>query len=247
MTMASLLAVLLKHMRDLVAAKIASAEPKFSDASEELAAAEAAGAFDMDRLYEPVKALLEQRASQSGHAELALLTADASGNAPAIAAKTYINQDAIDFAQDRAAELIGKKIVDGKLVENPDAKWSISQTTRDGIRQLVVDAEKQGQSVQQLASAIRESAMFSPERAKRIAQWELSYADNNGNLIAWKRSGLVSKKHSLLGSEHKVCDECDANVKAGAIDLDAPFPSGHQCAPYHPACPCTTVPVLRKQ
>ena len=263
--LAAVLAAFFKQLRELIAAKIGAAEPKFSDVADEIAAAEQSGAFDMDRLYEPVKALLEKRAADAGQTELKRLTSDTegptspgngkppgagattesqSGSASAGEARAYVNQDAIDYAQDRAAELIGKRVVDGKLVDNPDAQWAISDTTRDGIRNLVVDAEKQGQSVQQLADAIRKSALFTPERAKRIAQWELSYADNNGSLIAWKRSGVVKKKRSLLGSEHKICDECDANVKAGAIDLNAAFPSGHQCAPYHPECPCATVPVL---
>ncbi len=272
--MAAILAAFLARIRELMAAKVGAAEPKFSDVVDEIAAAEKAGVFDMDQLYAPVQAALEKRAAEAGQNEVRRLLlptdergppADDGGQAPvpgtadpaeaikpaptvsevAAEATKYVNQDAIDYAQTRAAEMIGKKVVDGKLVDNPDAKWAISDTTRDGIRQLVVDAEKQGQSVQQLAAAIRKSALFSPERAKRIAQWELSYADNNGRLIAWKRSGLVAGKRSILGSEHKICDECDANVKAGVIGLDETFPSGHQCAPYHPSCPCTTAPVLK--
>jgi hypothetical protein len=230
----------------LIAAKVAGTEPKLSDVAYEIDAADKAGAFDMDRLYEPVKAMLESSAADTGHTELKRLSADATERSPPVAtdATAYINQDAIDYAQNRAAELIGKKLVDGELVDNPEAKWAISDTTRDGIRKLVVAAEQQGQSVQQLADAIRKSALFSPERAKRIAQWELSCADNNGSLIAWKRSGVVKGKRWKLGSEHIVCDECDANADAGVIGLDDEFPSGHQCSPAHPGCSCGTLPVI---
>jgi SPP1 gp7 family putative phage head morphogenesis protein len=158
---------------------------------------------------------------------------------------SLLNEDAVEFANQRSAEMIGKKFIDGKLVDNPDAKWAITDTTRDGIRQLVAKAEEQGQSVQQLAKAIRESALFSKSRAETIARTELSFADNNGAIMAWKRSGIVSKKRWLLGSEHMICDSCDANAKAGAIDLDDVFPSGDYCSPQHPGCVCTCVPVIK--
>ena len=244
---AAILAVLFGHLRELIAAKAASADAKYSDVSDEIDAAQNDGAFDMGRVYEPVKVLLEKRAASAGHDELKQVLASAGDRASPDATLTasYINQDAIDYAQNRAAEMIGKKLVDGKLVDNPDAKWAISDTTRDGIRQLVKEAEEKGQSVQQLAESIRKSALFSPERAKRIAQWELSYADNNGSLIGWKRSGVVKGKRWKLGSEHTVCDECDTNADSGAIGLDDEFPSGHQCAPAHPGCPCGTLPVVK--
>jgi hypothetical protein len=204
---------------------------------------------------------VEPQGAATGEAAIAEQTAPVDqASAPAAAASaepeltvgvssrnitSLVNEDAVRFANERAAELIGRKWIDGKLADNPDAKWAITDTTRDGIRKLVAQAEEQGQSVQQLAKAIRESALFSADRASRIAQWELGYSANNGNLIAWKRSGVVNKKRWRLGSEHEICDECDANVKAGAIGLDDEFPSGHICPPAHVGCPCTCLPVIK--
>ncbi len=157
---------------------------------------------------------------------------------------SLVNEDAVKFAGNRSAEMIGRKLIHGELVDNPDAKWAITDTTRDGIRNLVQQAEQEGQSVEQLAKAIRESALFSADRARRIAQWELGFSANNGNLIAWKRSGAVKGKGWLLGSEHETCDECDSNVKAGVIGLDEQFPSGHPCPPAHLKCPCSMAPAV---
>ena len=246
-----LIAAALRRQGDGLAARIAGTEHTLSTAAEELDRAQAAGALDLDALHAPVATILEANTAESAHDALAALPA-APATAETDAALTVIigdknitslvNQDAVKFANQRAAELIGKKLIDGKLVDNPDAKWAITDTTRDGVRALVQQAEEQGQSIQQLAKAVRESALFDKSRAKMIAQTELSFSANNGNLIAWKRSGVVSKKRSVLGSEHMICDQCDANAKAGAIDLDAEFPSGHQCAPYHPLCVCTNAP-----
>lgn len=35
------------------------------------------------------------------------------------------------YARDRAAEMVGKKWVDGKLIDNPNAYWRIDESTRD--------------------------------------------------------------------------------------------------------------------
>jgi hypothetical protein len=48
-----------------------------------------------------------------------------------------VNEHAVAWAKDRSAELVGMKYVDGELVENPKAEWSIEESTRETIRDLV--------------------------------------------------------------------------------------------------------------
>ena len=77
-----------------------------------------------------------------------------------------------------------------------------------------------------------------------IAQTETSFADNLGNLNAWKKSGVVSKKRWLLSNDHDHDDDCDRNAKAGDIGLDDNFPTGDPCPPQHPRCTCGLRPVV---
>lgn len=51
------------------------------------------------------------------------------------------NTVAQEYARGRAAELVGmKRDVEGNLVPNPDARWAVSDTTREKIREIVSDA-----------------------------------------------------------------------------------------------------------
>ena len=54
------------------------------------------------------------------------------------------NTAAEAYSRERVAELLGMKYTDdGLLVTNPDARWAISDTTRDRLRTIVADAFKQ--------------------------------------------------------------------------------------------------------
>lgn len=153
-----------------------------------------------------------------------------------------VNRLALDYATERAAELVGKKMVDGVLVDNPDARWAITDTTREELRNLVSKAFSEGITPGQLQDAIEESFQFSQVRAEMIARTELARAHIQGAITGAKESGVVVKKYSMLGSEHTLTvgvDECDANVAAGNIPVDAMFPTGDPGPPYHPNCVCS--------
>ena len=52
-----------------------------------------------------------------------------------------VNTIAADYAKARSAELVGMQYDDdGNLVENPNAEWAISDTTRVKIRSIVTEA-----------------------------------------------------------------------------------------------------------
>jgi len=57
---------------------------------------------------------------------------------------SVLNTAARDFSRARGAELVGKKWVEGKLVENPDAQWAITDTTREVLRGTVKQAFEEG-------------------------------------------------------------------------------------------------------
>lgn len=147
-----------------------------------------------------------------------------------------MDEDALDFARHRAAELVGKQIVDGKLRENPNPKWSINETTRNGLRNLVSEAITLGWGPGELQQRILDSFFFSDQRAEMIARTELAHAHVQGNLEGWRSTGVVAGKRSILADTHPFEDVCDENELQGAVPLDEPFQDGSMGPPYHPNC-----------
>jgi hypothetical protein len=145
-----------------------------------------------------------------------------------------MSEAALEYAEERGAELVGMKWVDGKLVDNPNAEWAISETTRDYLRADIAEAIFDGRSSQDLAEIIVDNYAFSDSRAMMVARTEIAFAHSEGNMIAYKESGLVEGKRWILGSEHDDDDECDRNADEGVIPLNQPFQSGDEAAPAHP-------------
>lgn len=150
------------------------------------------------------------------------------------------------WAKDRAAELVGRKWVDGKLVDNPNAEWVITDSTRDMLQGTIKNAIDQGLTMDELATEIEGSFSFSPERARMIARTETSLADTAGQVAAYKESGVVSGKQWTTSQDDKVSEECLANEAAGVIGLDEVFPSGDEAPPAHPNCRCAVVAVIEE-
>ena len=157
-----------------------------------------------------------------------------------------VNDRAVAFALDRAAELVGKKYVDGVLADNPDAQWAITESTRQGLRDLVVKALTDGMSVDELEQSIVDSYWFSEARAEMISRTELAFAHVSGSIAGWQESDVVKGYAWILGSEHAIEDECDDNdgveVKLGEL-----FPSGDPGPPAHPNCVCGLEPILKPE
>jgi hypothetical protein len=160
-----------------------------------------------------------------------------------------VDEDAVKWAQERSAELVGMKYIDGELVENPNPKWPITDSTRDYLRGTVSNAVEEGWSPQKLAKEIADKPEMWDKRADTIAKTELGFAHTNGNLIGWKNSGVVSGKRSLCmhDEDYKGDDPCPGNADAGVIPIDDVFPSGDDGPPYHPNCVCALVPVVGEE
>jgi hypothetical protein len=157
------------------------------------------------------------------------------------------NENAAAYARARGAELVGRKWVDGELVANPDARWAITEATRDNLRELIEKAYTDGMTPAQLKTAIQDSTEFSAARAKTIAKTETAMASVSGSIEGWKASGLVTGKQSLLSDDHDEDDECDEAAEQGVIPLDEAFDNSSQGPPYHPRCNCSLIAILAKQ
>lgn len=152
---------------------------------------------------------------------------------------------AVEYGRQRAAEMVGMRVdALGALVPNPRAHWRVTEGTREYIRATVREAIEEGLSNDSIAARLRESYGFSTARATLIARTETLRASNEGALQGYKASGVVNAKEWLTAEDDKVTPDCMANQGAGAIPLDAAFPSGEHAPPDHPNCRCTILPVV---
>lgn len=152
-----------------------------------------------------------------------------------------INTSARDWAEDRAAALVGMKWDDaGNLIQNPDAKWAITDSTRDQLRTILTDVfQSEDASIATLTQRIMQAGTFSEARAKMIAKTEVISAEVNSNLQTWKDSGLVPQVEWILSNDHDQDDECDEWADESPYDIDdVPF------FPAHPNCECVLVAVF---
>lgn len=155
------------------------------------------------------------------------------------------NADAQLWAKERSAELIGMKYEDGKLITNPNPKWAITETTREAIRKEIKKVLDGEMPATELKASIKANYAFSEARSKMIAITETNTAWNQGNLSAWKASGVVEGKRSILGTNEKHGEDDIANAAQGAIPINQEFQSGHMGPSYHPNCRCTLVPIIK--
>jgi hypothetical protein len=148
------------------------------------------------------------------------------------------NATAGRYAHERAAEMVGMKWVDGELVDNPDAKWAISDTTRDKLKALVEKAFEDEENLSGVIDRIKESDIFSQARATMIANTEVANAQVKGNLAAWTETGMVETVDWVLAGNHEDDSPCDCEEMAegGPYALDS-LPE----YPRHPNDECLLV------
>lgn len=153
--------------------------------------------------------------------------------------KLVIQSEDLTYA--RAAELVGKKFVKGKLVDNPNAKYVINDTTRSDLKNLIGKAMDEGWSNDQLAQEIQKAGTFSESRAMTIARTETAELSSQISVKSYKEMDL-KKKIWLTANDNDVCEECVKNEMQGPIDLDKAFANGKFHPPSHPNCRCSIAP-----
>ncbi len=190
---------------------------------------------DLQDMIAQVEAELQAVGLDTGAQMLAQISAHSSE------LTNVVNQDAVDYARRRAAEMVGMRYDgDGNLVENPNADYAIDQATRDSIRSTIADGLQNNIGTDAIADAIEESYGFSEERADLIAETEVARANMQSSLDATTAArdelGINLGKYWQITSE--ACDLCQGNADAGVIALDDAFPSGDDSPPGHPRCRC---------
>lgn len=149
-----------------------------------------------------------------------------------------VNQDAVDYARERAAEMVGKRLVDGTLIDNPYGAWRIDDPTRKWLRDLIERAFSEGMSPAQLAKEIQKNYAFSYKRAKTIAKTEIGNINAKTHAAAAVKMG-ANMKQSFLSFDHELSDFCDAAAEAGKVPIDFDYGGGMKWPLYHPRCWCS--------
>jgi hypothetical protein len=157
-----------------------------------------------------------------------------------------LNEGARDWAGDRAAELVGmRRLDDGSIVENPNAKWAITDTTRDDLRRIISNGFTKETPMPDLIKQIGDAGAFSDSRAEMIAQTEVAFAQVHANYDVWKASGVVDGSTWQLSVDH--VPGCDCDLNAGVtVAIGEDFPSGDDMPPAHPRCQCSLVASMQK-
>ncbi len=139
-----------------------------------------------------------------------------------------------DLQNPRALDFLNKH-----ALENTN---SYSDSMKEDIALEVQQGVEQGQSVDGIASTLEN--FFDDQsdyRAERLARTETIDAYAQGNLEAYRQSGVVTGKEWL--PDESACPICQENQDDGVISLDDSFSSGDDAPPAHPNCECGLQPV----
>ena len=138
----------------------------------------------------------------------------------------------VEYAKTRSAEMVTQ----------------ISDATRDDIRVALTKAFEEGMYPDELVGYLQGIDSFSESRARGIADYEMSAANEEGTMAAWRASGQVAGKEWDTSEDPNVCELCQENADAGVVAFDDVFPSGHMNPPGHPGgCRCAVVAVLSEE
>lgn len=131
-----------------------------------------------------------------------------------------------------------------------DLVTRVNQTTKDHIRELLLEGAEERWSydklAQELSTHYRQFRVGKPQlhirsRAHLIAITEIGQAYSQGNWIVGnalhERGTPMEKRWDTMGDD-RVSDGCAENERAGWIPYDEEFPSGHDRPLRFPGCRC---------
>ena len=160
-----------------------------------------------------------------------------------------LNQ-AIKGAIEREAAKLAAEVKSGATVsEDVAGRWlrdhsltrltgNFSEASITQLRNALADAWAAGGSFNQLADAIHSVfADFSDERVATIAQTAGNTAYNVGGMAPAHDAGMEEKRWSVDGTD--ACDKCQAQIAAGWIPINRPFPGGVMVPCLHDGCDCS--------
>lgn len=121
---------------------------------------------------------------------------------------------------------------------------ALGQTSEPQIRRLVAEWVQNKLPLQHLSDSLLQF-VFSEQRARTVAITETTRAYAEGNMAAWRASGLVQKRKWLTVNDERVCPICGA-LHGRIAGLNEPFGAMIMSPPAHPNCRCILVPYVER-
>lgn len=119
---------------------------------------------------------------------------------------------------------------------------ALAQTSEGLIRSLIAEWIQNGAPLRELIAAL-EATVFSRERAELIAVTEVTRSFFQGNLEAWRASGIITQKIFQTSADELVCAICGP-LQGQVRLLDEEFDGGVLGPPLHPKCRCFCSPYV---
>jgi SPP1 gp7 family putative phage head morphogenesis protein len=148
---------------------------------------------------------------------------------------------------------VGGVAIDWQLANNAAADWAVEygrtlsglllKTTNERIQKEVAAFIRGEGELKDLIERVRGGHLYSFSRAQTIAVTEVTRAYAQGNMAAWRESGVTQGKEWSTAEDELVCPLCGPLADV-VVDLDADFPNGGGSGPpRHTRCRCWVVPV----
>jgi hypothetical protein len=132
------------------------------------------------------------------------------------------------------AFLVGKKInKEGQIIDNPNAKYNITETTRNNIKKSIQTSIQLGEN-QEEATGRLSSMLKNPKRAALIAQTEAVNAYSNGMLEFGQQSMATGKEAQDVGA----IDVCLEYSAEGIVPLNHLYGGQYNGPSFHGRCRC---------
>lgn len=195
--------------------------------------------FDVDVIVEEIPDTENGLVMQIVYEPIALAVgaglAGAEASYKIVLPETSIADTISKVARESIAYLVGRRVdKDGNIVEAKNPEYKISDVTRQQIRDSIRTSLSLGET-QQEATARLQQRIKDPKRAARIASTEAVNAYQGGQYEYAIATDAKKKEWQSLSS---ACPICLGNQAAGAIAIDAKFPSGHLAPSAHPYDRC---------
>ena len=140
-----------------------------------------------------------------------------------------------------------------ELANNAAAAWAITtgqnlagamlMTTSERIQNEIANYILNSETIGQLIDRIRNGYGYSEQRARTIAVTEITRAFAEGNMAAWRASGVIEKKRWNSNNDELVCPIC-APLNGKVVGLNEEFAEGISAPPGHTSCRCWLTPVV---
>ncbi|MCJ7676751.1 MAG: minor capsid protein [Anaerolineales bacterium] len=147
---------------------------------------------------------------------------------------------AVEYANGRGAELLGKRLVDGVWIDTP-SKFAVSDTIRDQVRQKLVQAIDEGLSPGEFRASLEQFFSDIDYRALMVARTETGFAYNRGALDNYRQAEVTHVEVMDGGAEGscEVCDGLDGEIWTVEEAEGKPL--------EHPNCTRAFAPVLMEE